>query len=177
MRIWIWEDRAVMATGRSNKIVGATGEYLVAAELSRRGLIATTFTGNVPDYDIVATDSEYRSILVQVKAITGTSWQFDFRKFANVTLEGKRQIIGRPIKPKRDIVCVLVALGEYGSDRFYILRWTELQKVMIAHHRQYLQKHGGVRPVRFDSFHTAVSEKTLIHFRDNWQLLDEAFMS
>jgi len=38
-----------MATGRSNKLVGQTGEYLVAAELSRRGYIATTFTGNVPD--------------------------------------------------------------------------------------------------------------------------------
>jgi hypothetical protein len=39
-----------MATGRSNKLVGQTGEYLIAAELSRRGLIATTFTGNVPHY-------------------------------------------------------------------------------------------------------------------------------
>lgn len=35
-----------MATGRSNKIVGQTGEYLVAAELSRRGLIATTRIGS-----------------------------------------------------------------------------------------------------------------------------------
>jgi hypothetical protein len=26
------------------------GEYLVAAEVCRRGLIATTFTGNVPHY-------------------------------------------------------------------------------------------------------------------------------
>ena len=41
-----------MGTGRSNKLVGQTGEYLVTAELSRRGLIATTFTGNVPHYDI-----------------------------------------------------------------------------------------------------------------------------
>ena len=43
-----------MATGRTSKLVGQTGEYLVAAELSRRGLIATTFTGNVPHYDIIA---------------------------------------------------------------------------------------------------------------------------
>jgi hypothetical protein len=42
-----------MATGRQMKLVGQTGEYLVAAELGRRGLIATTFTGNVPDYDIL----------------------------------------------------------------------------------------------------------------------------
>jgi len=49
-----------MATGRSNKLVGQTGEYLVAAELLRRGLIATTFTGNVPHYDIIASDETGR---------------------------------------------------------------------------------------------------------------------
>jgi hypothetical protein len=45
-----------MATGRHNKLVGQTGKYLVATELSRRNLIATTFTGNVPHYDIYASD-------------------------------------------------------------------------------------------------------------------------
>jgi len=57
-----------MTTGRINKLVGATGEYLVAAELSRRGLIATTFTGNVPHYDIVASDEFGQHVSVQVKA-------------------------------------------------------------------------------------------------------------
>jgi len=33
------------------------GEYLVAAEVCRRGLIATTFTGNVPHYDIIASNT------------------------------------------------------------------------------------------------------------------------
>ena len=67
-----------MATGRSNKLVGQTGEYLIAAELSRRGLIATTFTGNVPHYDIIASDETGRHVSVQVKASCGTSlavWQ------------------------------------------------------------------------------------------------------
>jgi hypothetical protein len=53
-----------MATGRSRKIVGQTGEYLVAAELSRRGLIATTFTGNVPNYDIIASDETGRHVSI-----------------------------------------------------------------------------------------------------------------
>ena len=47
-----------MGTGRNNKLVGQTGEYLIAAELSRRGYIATTFTGNVPDYDIIASNEK-----------------------------------------------------------------------------------------------------------------------
>jgi hypothetical protein len=163
-----------MATGRSNKTVGQTGEYLVAAELSRRGLMTTTFTGNVPDYDIVATDSEFRSILVQVKAITGLSWQFDIRRFVDIRLDGKRQIIGQLVKPKRDIVCVLVALRDYGSDRFYIMRWTDLRRLLVNGHRIYLNKHGGTRPVRFDSYHTALNEKALGAFRDNWSVLDDA---
>ena len=65
-----------MATGRDNKLVGAAGEYLVAAELCRRGLIATTFTGNVPHYDIVASDAKGRHVSIQVKASRSGSWQF-----------------------------------------------------------------------------------------------------
>jgi len=162
-----------MASGRNTKITGATGEYLVAAELSRRGLIATTFAGNVPDYDIVATDSDFRTVLVQVKAITGSSWQFDFRRFAEVTLEGKRQVYQRPVKMKREIACVMVALGEYGSDKFYILRWTDLRKLVIKRHQAFLDRHDGIRPKKFDSFHCAIDEQTLNDFRDNWGLLDE----
>ena len=163
-----------MASGRSTKVVGATGEYLVAAELSRRGLIATTFTGNVPDYDIVATDSEFRSVLVQVKAITGSSWQFDIRRFAEVVLDGKNQIVGSPRTLTRDLVCVLVGLGDYGSDRFYILRWSELQQILIEQHKGYLEKHGGSRPKRFDSFHIALKDDRLTEFRDNWVVVDDA---
>ena len=48
-----------MATGRHTKLVGQTGEYLVAAELGRRGLIATTFKGNVPDFDIIASTEQH----------------------------------------------------------------------------------------------------------------------
>ena len=160
-----------MASGRSTKTIGATGEYLVAAELSRRGLIATTFAGNVPDYDIVATDAEFRSVLVQVKAISGTSWQFDFRRFAEMTIEGQRQVFRRPVKMKRDIVCVMVVLSTYGSDRFYILRWTELQKIIIKGHRAFLDRHEGIRPRKFDSFHCGLHEKELATYRDNWDLV------
>ena len=45
-----------MATGRSMQLTKMAGEYLVCAELCRRGLLATTFTGNVPEFDILATD-------------------------------------------------------------------------------------------------------------------------
>jgi len=39
-------------TGRELQLTKQTGEYLVCAELCRKKFIATSFTGNVPDYDI-----------------------------------------------------------------------------------------------------------------------------
>ena len=82
-----------MATGRSNHLTKQTGEYLVAAELSRRGFIATTFTGNVPFYDIVAVSLNGHTALVQVKAIASGAWQLNFGKFADVRFDGPKQIV------------------------------------------------------------------------------------
>ena len=43
-----------MATGLSTKLTGQIGEHLVTAELGRLGIIATPFSGNVPEIDILA---------------------------------------------------------------------------------------------------------------------------
>jgi len=83
-----------MATGRSNYLTKQTGEYLVAAELSRRGFIATTFTGNVPHYDIVAVDERGGHALVQVNAIAGKSWQFTATDFADIVMNGLQPFRG-----------------------------------------------------------------------------------
>ena len=161
-----------MATGRGNQLTKQVGEYLVAAELGRRGYVAATFSGNVPEYDIIATDSQFRSVPVQVKAITGKSWQLDFSRFAEVRFEDRQQIIERPKKQPRPIACVMVALGDYGSDRFYILEWRRLRDILVRAYRANLERKGGVRPVRYDSLHTAVSEVELSKYRDNWSLLE-----
>ena len=57
-------------------------EHLVAAELARRGIVATPFSGNVPDIDILAFKSG-KSISVQVKsaktgniALANVEWDF-----------------------------------------------------------------------------------------------------
>jgi hypothetical protein len=163
-----------MATGRGNQLTKQVGEYLVAAELGRRGFIAATFSGNVPDYDIVATDPDFNSVLIQVKAINGSSWQLDIRGFVSVTLDGMRQVLGRRIRRPHRVICVMVALSSYGEDRFYLLEWTTLQDILVRKYRSYLKRKSGVRPKKFDSFHTAVNEEQLASYKDNWALLDEA---
>ena len=103
--------RSSMATGRQIQLTKQVGEYLVAAELSRQGLLTATFAGNVPDYGIVATGGSGQTALVQVKAIAGPSWQFDIRTFADVRCEAGVQRIGRPTAPPAgELLCVFVRL-------------------------------------------------------------------
>ena len=149
-----------MATGLSNKLAGQTGEYLVAAELSRRGLIATTFTGNVPHYDIIASDEDGNHVSVQVKASRGSSWQFgDITQFCLISFNGKRQVVGRPKRcPVRRLVVVFVSINATGADRFYILTWRTLRGLLREKHKTFLAKHHGIRPQRWDSLHSAISD-------------------
>jgi hypothetical protein len=58
-------------------LVGVAGEYYVAAELSRRGFIASISLRNTRGTDILATNQEgTRSVTIQVKTTQqkGTSW-------------------------------------------------------------------------------------------------------
>ena len=63
-----------MATGHANKLTGQIGEFLVCAELGRRGIIATPFSGNVPNFDLLVASLEGGSAAIQVKASRGNSW-------------------------------------------------------------------------------------------------------
>ncbi len=163
-----------MATGRSNKLVGQTGEYLVAAELSRQGLIATTFTGNVPHYDIIASNEHGKHVAVQVKASRSSSWQFgDITRFCDISFKGKHQIVGQLKKcPVQRLVVVFVAIAPRGTDRFYILTWRMLRDLIVKGHRSYLARYGGMRAQTWDSLHCAVTEKTLEPYRDRWDIVE-----
>ncbi len=165
-----------MATGQATKLTSAVGEFLVAAELCRRGLLATPFAGNVPHYDIIASGQSGGHVAVQVKAINDHAWQFDIRKFLDVHMDadGKRQILGAPQRePYPELMCVLVVLTKTGQDRFFILEWKELQSLLVRHHTEYLSNHNFVRPRKPDSFHTALAISEVEPFENEWhKILD-----
>ena len=165
-----------MATGRSLQLTKQVGEYLVAAELCRRKLIATTFTGNVPDYDIVAISGSGESILVQVKAINGGSWQLsNARAFLDIKQAGKRQVPGELTEPKYPgLIWVFVLLEKYGRDRFFILKWVELQKLVADHYRENLKRLGGIRPRRHDSYHVGLKPSDLAEYEGKWDTIKDA---
>jgi len=162
-----------MATGRSNQLIKQIGEYLVACELARRGLLVATFSGNVPDFDLIATDFKGSSCPIQVKTIKGGSWQFSIDKFADITFDGSKQLIGdkKPL-PIRQLVCVFVLAAEkYGDDQFFVLEWSKMQDIVIANYTRWLDSHGGVRPRKPDSLHCSIVEPDLRDYKDEWSII------
>ncbi len=167
-----------MATGWSLQLAKQAGEYLVAAELCKRNLIAATFAGNVPHYDIIASAPSGEHVPIQVKTIRGGDWQFDVGKYAAVTFSGRRQAIGGLHPPTfPNLLCVLVILGDTGRDRFFILRWRDLQRIIVSGHRRWLKRIGGIRPKNPKSLHTAVRREQLNRYENNWALVEESAKS
>ena len=163
-----------MATGRSMQLTRMIGEYLVCAELCRRGLLATTFTGSVPDFDILATDKDLQTIPIQVKANAKGDWILRADSFLDIDYNEETKI--QTIVGKRDfknskLIYILVKLVDQGKDELYILRLQDLQRLIFKNHGEYLQKHGGRRPKNPESMHTAILSRHLSGYRDNWKLL------
>lgn len=166
-----------MATGRSNQLIKQVGEYLVACELARRGLLVAAFSGNVPDFDLIATDFKGSSCPIQVKTIKGGAWQFSIDKFVDLTFDGRKQLIGdkKPL-PIPQLVCVFVLVGEkYGEDQFFVLEWSKVQDILIANHTSWLHSHGGVRPKKFDSLHCSIVQTDLQGYKGNWSVIGSRF--
>jgi len=165
-----------MATGRNMQLTRMAGEYLVCAELCRRGLLATTFTGNVPEFDILATDKNLQTIPIQVKGNAKGDWMLRANSFLNINYNEETKIqtiLGKKDFKKSKLIYIFVKVVGQGEDEFYILRLQDLQKIVFNNHNEYLQKHGGRRPKSPKSMHTAILSKHLLGYRDNWKLLQE----
>ena len=162
-------------SGRGNQLTKQVGEFLVAAELARRGWLAAVLSGNTPDYDLVATDGRGRSVPVQVKAITKGTWQFDAGRYVEIEFDGKKQIPGRLKRLAVNPVCVLVVVGEHGgADQFFVMPMRTLQRLIVNHHRSWLRSHGWVRPKNPKSTHSALSVEQVEPYRDNWGEIGKA---
>ena len=168
-----------MATGRGNKLTGQVGEFLVCAELGRIGLIATPFSGNVPDFDVIATDEDCRSVPIQVKTSNGqTSWQFSAGKYLDIEYDEKthkQKVLGilGPTYPGLIFVFVWLHRKPGEPDRFFLLTQVALLNLMKDAYTAYLAKHDGRRPVRPESRHLALRNHILEPFENNWKLVEE----
>ena len=162
-----------MASGRSTQLTKQVGEYLVAAELCRRGFIAATFTGNVPHYDIIASDACGHHAAIQVKTSRGNSWHFKVSEFVTIMRQGKRQIVGLALRPPYPrLLYVFVRLADDGGDQFFLLTWNHLQRMIVDDYKRYLARHGGVRLHNPESMHTVVRLKDLKRHHNKWTLIE-----
>ena len=157
-----------MASGQDTQLTRQIGEHLVTAELGRRKIIATPFAGNVPHIDILAY-IDNKAIPIQVKAINGTSWQFDIRAFLDVDKTESGQTVNGLKNINPEIICIFVVVGKsLGQDEFYIfkLKWLQdyFSKTFIP--RQ--------PPKNIDSFHCAIWKKELQEHLDNWNVVIES---
>ena len=157
---------------KDTQLTKQVGEYTVAAELARRGLLSATFAGSVRYYDIATSGPSGGHIPIQVKAMATGDWHLDITDFAQISLEGHAQIVGRSKpEPFKHLVFVFVAVETYGSGEFFIISWPALRDILIPAYKANLKKHNGVRPNNWKTTHTAISRKTLAPFKDRWDTI------
>ena len=152
-----------MATGRDIQLTRQIGEYLAAAELGRRGWIATTFTGSLPGFDILAVNPDGRTLEVQVKAIRSSSWQLNAGQFLKVEVQNGTQVV-RGVQPVKTNgrMCIFIVVKEQGQDEFYVFNWKDLQKILREDYKD------GPRPKNPETLHFALYPKRIAHFKNNW---------
>ena len=166
-----------MASGLSNKLAGQIGEYLVCAELGRRGLIATTFTGNVPEYDLLVCDDLLRTVPIQVKTTRGNNWPSRADLWLDLEIDDKsrKQINHGPRTISNpDLIFVCVALGkERSADRFFICRKQDIQAACIASYTRWMDPKGWIRPRNYKSLDNRYLVEDMEQFEDKWELIEE----
>ena len=148
----------------NNQQVGRVGEHYVAAELHRRGAYAVTFSGNMPEIDILASDVQRaRTVAIQVKTKTAGTWQTTTRR-------------GRPREEEPDTIefWAFVDIGKDPDARpsFYVVPAWWMENSIHVEHQAYLARHGGTRARNPDSKHHAVAANRLEQWRERWDILE-----
>jgi len=155
-----------MATGRDVQLTRQIGEYLAAAELGRRGWIATTFTGSLPGFDILAVNTDGQTLEVQVKAIRSSSWQLNAGQFLDVEINNGTQIVrGLKTLKSKGRICIFIVVKEQSQDEFYVFDWKDLQKILREDYKD------GARPKNPETLHFALYPKRIAHFKNNWAVI------
>lgn len=152
-----------MATGRSTKLTGQVGEFLVCAELGRRGIIATPFAGNVPQFDVVATGEGLVTIPIQVKASNSTSWQTRLDLWLDIEYDAQNRchvLKGKKRLPSQKLIFIFVALGTDKGDRFFILPQAKVQELVHRDYISVMEPKGFRRPKKPESMHCGLSRHT-----------------
>lgn len=147
-----------MASRISGTLSGIAGEYFVAAELTRRGYVASLTLRNTRGIDILASNLDAtRSVGIQVKANQG---------------RGKSWMLNQKIESDEatNLFFVFIRLNNLDAPVYYIVTRQEVSRFSAENHKIWLatlgrqgQKHND-NPLR--QFKDPDNK-----FRDRWDLL------
>jgi len=138
--------------------VGITGEYLVAAELSRRGYVATLTLRNTRGIDIFALNSDAtRSVGIQVKTAHGVKPAWLMNKKAEADLAENR-------------FYVFVCLAPEGSAPFYVVPCHVVAKYVSESHAQFVKTPGRQGQAHKDTDMRQYKDPAY-EYKDRWDLL------
>lgn len=147
-----------MALKLPKHMSGITGEYLVAAELSRRGFIASLTQRNTHGIDILASSSDRtRQVAIQVKCdqTQGSEWM----------LSPKAETLSSPT-----LFYVFVRLHDGGTPEFFVVPSADVAIFTRESHRAWLAKPGrNGQPHRDNSIR--VFRDTAGAYRNAWDRL------
>ena len=167
-----------MAKGINSKLAGQIGEYLVCAELGKRGYIATSFTGNVPEFDLIIANENLKTIPIQVKTSRSENWPTRANLWLNIEIDDKekKQVDkGNIVISNPNLIYVCVALAEIDTDkkdRFFILTKKDIQEICNKHYREWMDLKNWKRPRNYKSMDNRYYIDNLLEYENNWQLIE-----
>lgn len=151
-----------MPTGARNQQIGPAGEHYVAAELNMRGGYAVTFAGNMPEIDVMASNTERtRTVSIQVKTCRAGDWQPSID-------EGKK---GGPFHDETRFWIFARLASDNKPPEYFIVPEGWIRNNIFEIHQSYIAKHGGTRPINPKAKHHSISSKRIQEWKDRWDLL------
>jgi hypothetical protein len=143
------------------RLTGASGEFYVAAELTRRLWLASVTPEGVERTDVLAQHLETRAIIaIQVKTSRGTNFQL------NAKLE-------TPTKASNEWI-IFVALGQEGErPTFYLMPRNLVAGLIWVDHRRWLGKPGKDGRPHKDTDRRNIRDWYIEAYRERWDLLQK----
>ena len=143
---------------KTNVLTGSAGEYFVAAELSRRGVVAALTMSGTDAFDILAVNKAGDSYSIQVKTTQN-------EKKLRWLLSSKDE------KPKADFYVFVNLNGTEKQPDYYIMRATEVAAAIKEEHETWL-----ATPKRDGTAHKPINMRQIIldqqdKSKDSWYLI------
>lgn len=143
---------------KTNVLTGSAGEYFVAAELSRRGVVAALTMSGTDAFDILAVNKAGCSCSIQVKTT-------QYEKKLRWLLRSKDE------NPKANFYVFVNLNGTEKQPDYYIMRATEVAAAIKEEHETWL-----ATPKRDGTAHKPINMRQIIldqqdKSKDSWYLI------